>query len=192
MALSGSVLGGLISGNLASDGASGPKRDSASDAIATGIVNEIVGSSFQTTDTGQGSGGSGTGTGLTGMSASTMASVATGNMSSTGPKGAGAMLAIMQAVVQHLASASLASTNPSVGQGSATIVAGSISTTRAALKGAIKAALQGDGASGPELDNFSDSIALGVYTGLQQATGSLVISGPSGDPSSGSGTGTIS
>lgn len=194
MPLSGSVLGGLIKSNLQGSGASGSNLTIFSNALGNGIVNAITGKSFTTNDVGTGSLGTGTGTGVTGLSSSTMASLALAAMTSQGSNASAMMNAIMMAVVSHLSSAaSLSSVDPAVGTGTGTIVVGSIAVTIPNMTSTIHSALTGSGANGANVPNLSLAIATGIVSNiLSSGTGTLVISGGMpGGSSAGSGTGTI-
>lgn len=195
MALSATVLGNLIDTNLNIYGAVGINRTIFSNAIATGIVNHIVGAVFITTDIGTGTNGTGLGNGVTSLSAVNMRNIAIATMISTGINAQPTMDAIMQAVVNHLSSASiLTSTHPQVGFGSGIINVGTIGVTIGGMEAAINAALNVVGANGVNRQNLSLSIATGVVTDiLASGTGTVVISGGSGTGGSGgTGTGTIS
>jgi hypothetical protein len=196
MSLSAATLGALIDSNLAADGAIGTKRTSFSLAVATGIVNHVVGKTFTTADTGTflGSPGVGTGTGILGLSAASMKSTALGLLSSQGPKADTFLQAIMNAVVSHLSVSTLfTSTHPSVGVGTAIVTIGSISVNSVGMANSIKTELENDGAIGANLSNLCTSIATGIVTNiLASGTGNIVISGIAGIPAAGVGTGVIS
>lgn len=195
--LSASVLGGLIDANLASAGAVGSKRTIFSNKVAAGIVMSIVGKSFTTSDTGLTPGaGTGTGTGITGLSSSSMKSIALSTMVSQGDKADPLMNAIMMAVVQHLsAAADLSSNDSPVYLGTGTIDVGSIAVVISEMSGNILSQLNSAGAVGAKRANLSLAIATGVVTNILAAgTGSLTITGaapPIPVPGSGTGTGTI-
>lgn len=195
--LSASVLGGLIDANLASAGAVGSKRTIFSNAVAAGIVMSIVGKSFTTTDVGlTPSAGTGTGTGITGLSASTMKSLALAVMVSQGSKADPLMNAIMMAVVQHLSSAAdLSSIDSPVYLGTGTIDVGSIAVVVSEMSSNILSQLNSAGAAGSKRANLSLAIATGVVNNILAAgTGTLTITGaapPLPVPGTGTGTGTI-
>ena len=197
MPLSGEILGGLIAANLAADGAIGPKLTSFSLAVGTGIVEALEGIAFVTTDVGFGPipvpPSTGTGIGIIGLIPSAMAALALSTMSSRGPKAPTFMLAIMDAVsVYFSTAATLNSINPLVSIGTATITPGSFVVTVPEMEATILAALQSDGAMGPQLSNLSLSIATGVVGGLLTGTGILIIAGlPSLVPATGAGTGIL-
>ena len=194
MALSATILGSLIDGELLSQGATGIKRTIFSNAIASGIVTYMKTVSFTTVDVGVGSGGNGTGTGITGLSSATMVSFALSAMSSTGSKAAPLMAAIMEAVVLHLGQATLTSSDPGVGSGSGTITPGNIAVVTSNMAAAIVSALEESGAKGNKRSDLANAIATGICTDiLASGVGTVTISGGSGtSPSAGSGNGTIS
>lgn len=198
MALSASVLSGLIKTNLQGFGANGSNLTKFCDGVAAGVVMSIVGQSFVTLDVGTVPGnGIGTGIGITALSPSTMESIALAAMSSQGSNAANLMNAIMTGVVTHLSSAaSLSSIDVPVFLGTGTIVVGSITVVASAMSSNIKTQLQSQGAQGSNLTNLCDAIADGIVTNiLSSGTGILVITGsPTGVPvpGTGSGTGTIS
>jgi hypothetical protein len=200
--LSSSVLGGLIYDQLIADGARGSKVSTFPYAIATGIVNSIVGQTFTSIDTGLITGvGTGLGTGITGLDSSSMASLALNviyEVSNRGVNAPGLMDAIMGPVASHLASAAtLSLTDPIVYTGTGTIVIGSFSMTISEMQGNIKQALINDGANvnASNLNNFCLALATGIVTNIQASgTGTLVITGTGGPgfPGTNTVTGTIS
>ena len=134
--LSSSVLGSLIDANLAGVGATGYNRTIFSNAVAKGIVESIVGKSFQTQDEGQTPGsGTGAGVGIMALSASSMQSTAIAAMPTTGYNAQKLMQAIMEAVVTHLSSAAtLTSTDSPVYSGTGMIVVGTIAVIESEMK----------------------------------------------------------
>lgn len=196
MSLSAAVLGNLIDSNLAGFGAVGSNRTIFSNAVATGIVNTLVGKNFTTNDTGSGTAGTGTGTGVTGLSPSTMVSIALPVMISQGSNANNLMTAIMNATVTHLQSAaSLTSVDPDVGIGTGIVVIGSFGVTIIEMTTNINNALLTAGANGSNRQNLSQAISTGIITNLlASGTGTLTITGGSSLPpgTSGTGTGTLS
>jgi len=197
MALSDSVLGGLIDGNLSGAGAVGVNRTVFSNKVAKGIVMSTVGKSFTTADVGLTPGaGVGTGTGITGLDSMAMTSAALAVMTSEGDNAQPLMVAIMDAVKTHFsAAADLSSIDSPVYLGTGLIVVGSIGVVISEMKGNIKTQLQGAGANGSNLDNLCLAIATGVVSNILAAgTGTLTITGaapPLPVPGAGSGTGLI-
>jgi hypothetical protein len=196
MALSASTLGSLIDSGFAGAGANGKNRSKFSNALATGIVNGIVGKSFQTLDVGLVPGaGTGTGTGLTGLDADGMKQQALAAMKSRGANADKTMGFIMDSTVQHLAEATLTSVDTPVFAGTGTIVLGSITVTVADMTQSIVSALKDSGANGRNVQPFANAVATGIAFGMMTATGTLVIAGagsPTPSPGTGSGTGEIS
>lgn len=194
MALSASVLGGLIDANLATAGAIGSKRTVFANAVADGIVLSIVGKTFVTSDVGSGLGGTGTGTGIIGLIPANMTSLALATMTSQGTNAAPLMNAIMMATTQHLSTAaSLASVDPFVAVGVGTITVGSIAVVQVEMTANILAQLTTAGAIGTNLANLCLAISTGITTNIiSTGTGTLVITGIPGLPSAGAGTGVIS
>jgi hypothetical protein len=197
MALSGSALGALIDANLSSAGAIGANKTVFSNALGNGIVNHILGKGFVTADTGTTPGsGNGIGVGIVGLTSANMVTTAIGVMSSTGTNAIPMMQAIMDAVVTHLATATLTSTHSPVVIGTGAITVGTITVTTPGMDGTISAALTGAGATGSNAPNLSLAIATGIVTEILAAgTGSVVITGPPPGtpvPGSGAGIGTIS
>lgn len=194
MSLSVSILANLIKTNLQAQGANGSNLSSFCTAIATGIINSIVGVSFTTTDVGMVSNnGTGTGIGITGLSSSSMASTALATMTSQGTNASNLMTAIMSATVSHLSSsANLSSTDFPVYSGTGTIDIGSINVNVSTMSSNIDTQLQSSGANGSNRSNLALSIATGIVNNiLSSGTGTLTITGtPPGSPSPGSGTGT--
>lgn len=193
MSLSAGALGSLIDGNLAGFGATGANRTIFSNKVAAGIVMSIVGKTFATSDTGTIPGtGVGTGTGISGLSSSSMASLAVATLISTGTNAQNLMDAIMNATVSHLGSASLLSSHTPVYLGSGNIVVGSIPVIIPEMASNIQSQLSGAGANGANLANLCLAIATGVCTGIiSSGTGTVTIVGsPTGPPSPGSGSGT--
>lgn len=197
MSLSGAVLGGLISSNLAGVGAKGYNLAKFTSALGSGIVNSIKGKAFTTSDVGSVTGnGFGTGTGITGLSASQMASLAISDMFRTGPNAQKLMTAIMNATVSHLGSAKLTSVDFPVYLGTGNIVVGSIAVSAGEMTSNIDSQLRAVGAKGANLNKLAHAIATGITTNiLSSGTGVLTItgtpiSGPT--PGTGSGTGVIS
>lgn len=195
MALSSITLGSLIDTNLQGDGAVGPNRTIFSNAIAKGVVNSLVGSTFTTSDSGIGTGGTGSGTGITDLNSTTMRTTTLNTMSSTGVNAPGMMTAIMNAVVSHLnTDTTLTTTNPSVGNGTGIINIGSFSVTIGTMSNSILSELELSGAEGENRQNLALSIATGIVNNmLSSGTGTVTISGGTGSSSSsGTGTGVIS
>jgi hypothetical protein len=193
MALSASTLGNLIAANLTSAGANGSNKTIFSNSIAAGIVMSISGKSFTTTDAGSMAGsGIGIGSGITGLSSSTMSTLAISAMSSTGSKAVPMMNAIMSATVAHLSSsAALNSTHTPIFAGVGSIDVGSISVTISEMSTNIETQLRNAGANGSNLHNFCHAVATGICTNILSAgTGSVTITGsPIGTPSPGAGVG---
>lgn len=194
MPLSSITLGSLIDTNLINKRAVGSNRTIFSNAIAKGIVNSIVGSTFTTSDTGTGTGGTGTGTGITGLNSTVMINNALSTMISTGTNAQPMMDAIMNAVITHLGSATLTTVNPAVGNGTGTVNIGTFSTNILNMKTNIQTELENIGAVGVNRSNLSLSIATGIVNELlASGTGTVTISGGVGGGStSGTGTGTVS
>ena len=199
MSLSASVLSGLIKNNLiTTGGANGSNLQKFCDAVAQGIVVSIVGSTFETNDSGLTSNnGIGTGIGIAGLSSSSMTTTALSNMSSTGSNALNLMQSIMDATVQHLSTAaSLSSTDSTVYSGTGIIIIGSISVTTSNMYNNINNSLLSSGANGINRENLSHAIATGIVTNiLSSGTGTLTITGspaPPFSPSTDVGTGTIS
>lgn len=192
MSLSASALGSLIAANLTSAGALGSNKTAFANAVAAGIVMSVVGKTFSTIDTGTIPGaGIGSGTGLTGLISATMITTAVGMLPTTGANATPLMTAIMNAVVTHMAAASLASTHTPVFLGSGTIVPGSIPVLAPAMASNIDSQLTSAGANGSNKTILANAIAAGVAIGFLTATGSVVITGaPTGIPVPGAGTGT--
>lgn len=193
MALSASILAGLIQTNLSGAGANGSNLSVFCMAIAQGVVNSIVGKAFTTTDVGLIPGtGVGVGVGISGLSSSSMKSVALSEMSSQGSNAGVLMQSIMDAVVQHLSSAaSLASTHTPVFSGVGTVVIGSIAVTDVEMGSNIDSALAGAGANGSNRTNLANAIGKGIADNiLAMGTGTVTITGsPSGIPVPGVGAG---
>lgn len=193
MALSASILSGLIQSNLVAVGANGSNLSKFCDAVAKGIVESIVGKAFVTADVGTVPGiGTGIGVGILGLSSSTMKSTALSLMHSVGVNADKLMQAIMAATVSHLSSAaSLASTDTPVFLGTGTIVIGSITITSVEMSGNIDSELIGVGAKGVNRTELATAIGTGVASNiLSSGTGTLVITGtPTGVPVPGSGSG---
>ncbi len=194
MSLSAGALGSLIDSNLAGFGATGANRTIFSNKVAAGIVMSVVGKTFATSDTGTIPGtGVGSGTGISGLSSSSMSSLAVATLISTGVNAHKLMDAIMNATVSHLGSAAtLTSSHTPVYLGTGTIVVGSIPVLIPEMAGNIQTQLSGAGATGANLANLCLAIATGVCTGIiSSGTGTVTIVGsPTGTPSPGSGSGT--
>jgi hypothetical protein len=193
MALSASVLAGLIQANLVAFGARGSNLTVFCNAVAAGIVESIVGAEFGTSDVGTVPGfGSGIGTGITGLSASTMESIALSFMPTTGSNAANLMNAIMNAVVTHLGEAAdLTSDDSPVFMGVGTIVPGGIGVVESEMASNIDSQLAAVGANGSNRTVLADAIAQGVTQNLVAAgTGTLTITGSAtGTPGPGTGGG---
>lgn len=198
MALSPSALASLIQGNLAAQGANGSNLAAFCTGVATGVVMSIVGQSFATSDVGLTPGpGAGMGVGIIGLSASAMSSTALGLMSSQGSNASVLMDAIMNAVVAHLATATLVSVDVPVYSGIGMITVGSITVVPSVMGSNIDAQLQAQGAQGANRTNLANAIGTGIATGiLSSGTGTLTITGsptiPVPVPGTGNGVGTIS
>jgi hypothetical protein len=193
--LDAGVLTGLIDGNLAADGARGPRRTRFSGCVARGVVKHFVGKPFNTNDTGNGKGGTGIGIGIKALSAGNMTDIAYNVMDRHGPKARSFLSAIMRAIEQHLREATmLSTTNPQVGKGVGIVIVGSIGCVQPELQALIEAELIADGARGPKRNNIAKAISTGVVTDVKGAgTGTVTISGPVIPPgTSGIGIGTIS
>ncbi len=196
MALSASTLASLISANLEALGAKGDNLQKFCTAVATGIVESIVGKAFATLDAGLISGaGTGTGTGITGLSSSAMQDTALSLMKSTGKNASPLMQAIMAATVAHLATASLATIDAPVFTGAGTIVVGSIAVVPSEMSANIDSQLLSSGANGKNRTALATAIGTAICQNILSAgTGATTISGagiPTG-PGTGAGTGTIS
>jgi len=198
MALSSTVLSSLIKSNLISQGAVGNNLQKFCDAVATGIVNSVVGSTFTSNDSGLISNtGTGTGIGITGLSSSSMVSIALSVMTSEGSNATNLMNAIMDATVQHLSTAAnLSSTDPTIYSGNGIINIGSIGVLLTTMSSNINSELLFSGANGSNRSNLALAIATGIVTNiLSSGTGNLTITGsasPPMSPGTGTGTGTIS
>lgn len=185
MALSPSVLSALIKSNLEADGAMGSNLQKFCDGVAQGILTPIIGTTFITNDTGLiANPGTGAGVGITGLSPSTMASLALADMFSTGSNAAKLMQSIMDATVTHLSTAAtLSSTDTQVYSGTGLIVVGSIVVTISAMSSSIDSSLASQGAHGSNRTHLSHAIATGIVTNiLSSGTGTLAISGSPGPP----------
>jgi hypothetical protein len=197
MALSPSGLASLIQSNLEDQGAKGSNLQKFCLAIATGIIEAIVGKSFTTEDVGTISGaGEGTGTGITGLIESTMVDLALAQMTSQGKNAKPLMTAIMDAVISYLESNAILTTiDTPVFIGTGTIVVGSITVMASEMAQDIDTVLQNNGAKGKNRANLALAIATGVCGGIgASGTGTVIITGtgtPTG-PGTGTGTGTIS
>lgn len=198
MALSPSVLAGLISSNLTSEGAKGANLQKFCAAVGAGIVQSIVGKAFTTTDVGLVIGaGAGTGVGVIGLSNSQMISVALSQMATKGRNAEKLMSAIMNATVTHLGSATLTTVNAPVFVGAGTVVVGSIAVVESQMALNIDTQLQGVGAKGKNRTHLANAIAAGVArqiiaagTGTVTIVGSVIVPPPVAG--AGVGTGTIS
>jgi hypothetical protein len=196
--LSPTVLSALIKANMISYGANGSNLQKFCDAVASGILAHTIGASFTTNDSGLISNtGTGTGTGITGLSSSTMVSLALADMFRQGVNAPHLMQAIMDATVSHLSSsATLMSTDTEVYSGTGMIVIGSISVTVSQMSSDIDSALLAQGANGSNRTRLAHAIATGIATNiLSSGTGTLTITGtpaPPFTPGTDTGTGTIS
>ena len=185
MALSPSVLSGLIKTNMMSYGAHGSNLQKFCDGIASGILLPIIGTSFTTNDTGLiSNSGTGTGVGITGLSPSAMVSLALADMSSQGVNAPNMMQAIMDGTVTHLSTAAtLSSTDTQVYSGTGMIVVGSIVVTVSGMSSSIDTALQSQGANGSNRTKLAHAIATGIVTNiLSSGTGTLTINGTPAPP----------
>lgn len=198
MALSPTVLAGLINSNLMSVGANGSNLTPFCTAVGAGIVMSIVGKAFTTLDTGLVTGiGAGVGTGITGLQSSDMVSIAIAQMATTGDNAEKLMQAIMNATVTHLGAASLVSVDPIVFVGAGAVVVGTIAVVQAEMASNIDSQLASVGAKGSNRTHLANAIAAGIAQEILSAgTGALVITGsptvPTPVPGTGPGTGTIS
>lgn len=198
MALSPTVLAGLINSNLTSVGANGSNLTPFCTAVGAGIVMSIVGKPFTTLDTGLVTGiGAGVGTGITGLNSGDMVSIALSQMATTGDNAEKLMQAIMNATVTHLGAASLVSVDPIVFAGAGAIVVGTIGVIQTQMASNIDSQLSAVGAKGNNRTHLANAIAAGIAEQILSAgTGTLVITGsptvPTPVPGTGSGSGTIS
>lgn len=198
MALSPTVLAGLINSNLTSYGANGSNLTPFCTAVGAGIVMSVVGKAFVTSDVGLVTGiGAGVGTGITGLDSGDMVSIAIAQMVTTGSNAQKLMQAIMNATVTHLGQASLVSIDPIVFVGSGSIVVGSIAVIQSEMASNIDSQLASVGAKGSNRTHLANAIAAGIAQEILAAgTGALVITGsptiPIPVPGAGPGSGTIS
>ena len=155
MAINAGALGSLIRSNMS--GANGANAGKFANEIAAGIAMSIVGKSFQTIDIGAVPGiGAGTGVGITGMDYNAMTQKTLSVMKSqlkdqSRPLGTNAKKtadAIMQATVQHLATATLMSVDTPVYAGAGQIVVGSIAVTESEMAQNIFNSISGKGRVG--------------------------------------------
>lgn len=198
MALSASVLGGLIDSNLESEGATGYNKTKFSDAVGAGIVESIIGKAFVTNDVGLTVGiGVGIGTGIVGLSDSDMISIALSQMATQGKNAFKLMKAIMDAVITELGNATLTTADAPVFLGVGTVNTGTIAVIESEMAFNIDTQLANVGAKGKNRTNLSKAIAAGVCRQIiSNGTGTVTITGsptiPIPVPGTGVGAGTIS
>lgn len=179
------------------DGASGSNLQKFCDGVAQGILTPIIGTSFMTNDSGLiSNNGTGTGMGITGLSASTMTSLALADMFHTGSNASKLMQAIMDGTVTHLSTAAtLMSTDTQVYSGTGMIIIGSIVVTISGMSSSIDSSLSSQGANGANRTHLAHAIATGIVTNiLSSGTGTLTITGTPAlpmIPGSDTGVGTI-